>query len=497
MTEREVNILCDRLIPRPQKINFRDGAEYILCDNCMVTVNVRHDGEQCAELAGKLFASYWQCVPEVRIGSLPEALNNGESYEVKISENVLEISGNGTAAVFNAMKTLRQLAEVQRGTERVSGYFLVQCEIRDFPALAFRGIHLCIFPETPLWDIEKQLRIAAYHKFNYAVIEPWGVFPFESHPEFVWKDKQLDKAELKRLVSLGKELGITLIPQFNLLGHASASRAVTGKHAVLSYDPKLQPLFEPEGWSWCLTNPETRKIQTDLVLELYEFFDCPEYFHIGCDEADNIATCRDCRRKELKALVKEHICYFHDLFAGRNARLIMWHDMLITKGDPRWKGYTACGLPEHQLGELYKELPRDIIIADWQYRDPDTLPEDADPEWPVAKFFQEADFEVLVCPWLNWQGIAGQVKMAAGRKLAGMLETTWHIFHDSNAVAVYCCAAGAAWNPENIPSNTLSNRLALAQHTRQIDWDMKVDEYIKTGWCQYQLTPGVHPRQEF
>ncbi len=497
MTEREIKILTDRLIPRPQKIEFRDGNEFLICDSCMVTLKLQRDAGNCAALAGKLFSAYWQSVPEIRLETLPETLNCDESYKINISENILEISANGKTALLNAMKTLRQLAEVQRGTERVSGYFLVQCDIDDFPALAFRGIHLCIFPETPLWDIEKQLRIAAYHKFNYAVIEPWGVFPFESHPEFVWKDKQLDKAALKRLITLGKELGITLVPQLNLLGHASASRSITGKHAVLSYEPKLQPLFEPEGWSWCLTNPETRKVLTGLVLELCEFFDGPPFFHIGCDEADNIATCRDCRRKELKSLVKEHICYFHDLLARRNTRLIMWHDMLITKGDPRWKGYTACGLPEHQLGELYRELPRDIIIADWQYRDPETLPEDADPDWPVAKFFKQENFDVLVCPWLNWQGIVRQGKMAAERKLAGMLETTWHIFHDRKAVSIYCAAAAAAWNPETLPEDTLSNRLALAQHTRQVDWDMEAGEYIKTGWCQYQLTPGVHPIQEF
>ena len=497
MTERDVKILTDRLIPRPKKIDFRDGSEYLLRDNCAVALNVAHDRGSCAELAGKLFMAYWQCAPDIRIGDLSGTLRGEESYKISITENLLEISAHGRNALLNAMKTLRQLAEVQRGTKTVSGYFLVQCDVDDAPALNFRGIHLCIFPETPLWDIEKQLRLAAYHKFNYAVIEPWGVFPFESHPEFSWKNQQLDKTALKRLITLGKDLGITLIPQLNLLGHASASRSITGKHAVLSFDPQLQPLFEPEGWSWCLTNPETRKILTDLSLELHDFFDRPPFFHIGCDEADNIGTCRDCRSKELKTLIKEHICFFHDLFAGRNAKVIMWHDMLITKGDPRWKGYTACGLPEHQLGELYKELPRDIIISDWQYRNPETLPEDADPDWPVAKFFNQENFDVLVCPWLNWNGIVEQGKMAAKRTLYGMLETTWHIFHERHATAIHCAAASVAWNPEQIPENSLSNRLALAQHTRQIDWDMGVKEYAETGWCKYQVSSGPFPLNEF
>ena len=394
---------------------------------------------------------------------------------------------------MNALKTLRQLAEVQRGTARLAGYFIVPCQIKDEPAVTFRGIHLCIFPETPLWDIERQIRIAAYHKFNYAVIETWGIFPFESHHEFCWADKKLDKAELKRLIHLGQELGITLVPQFNLLGHATASRSVTGKHAVLSYSPALQPLFEPEGWTWCLTNPETRKVLTDLVTELYAFYEYPPFFHIGCDEADNIGTCRECRRKELKSLVKEHICYFHDLFAKQGARVIMWHDMLLQKGDERWQGCIVCGLPEHQLSELYKELPRDIIIADWQYGAPVEKEGVEADFWPTAHFFKSEEFPVVVCPWLTQDGMKSLGRFAAKEKLFGLLETTWHISHDRNFAYIYCTAACAAWNPEVNPGVTLSTRLALAHHLRQLGWDTGVDEYIKTGWNQYQVDPGHHP----
>ena len=53
MTEREIKILTDRLIPRPQKIEFRDGNEFLICDNCMVTLKLPRDAENCAALAGK------------------------------------------------------------------------------------------------------------------------------------------------------------------------------------------------------------------------------------------------------------------------------------------------------------------------------------------------------------------------------------------------------------------------------------------------------------
>ena len=492
MDSHEIKILTERLIPVPQEISFRDGAEYLLQDGCRMILNLDGTARPVAR-AQQLAEDYWKIFPSITVCAAEKKLGP-EAYQLEITETELTITADDEAGMLNAFKTLRQLAEVQRGTKKVSGYFLVQCSIHDKPAMPFRGIHFCIFPETPLWDIEKQLRLAAYHKFNYAVIETWGVFPFESHPEMGWADRKISRLELKRLIRLGRELGITLIPQFNLLGHASASRSITGKHAILDYNPALQPLFEPEGWTWCLTNPETRRILTDLVLELDEFYEHPPLFHLGCDVADNIGTCRNCRRKVLKDLVKDHIRYFRDLLAKQGARVIMWHDMLLKQGDPRWKDYIVCGLPEHKLDQLYKELPRDIIIADWQYGE-HANPEDKEQVWPTMQFFQQEKFDVLGCPWQNAAGTLSIGKYAERSGMFGMLETTWHIYHDSRHCHALGITAAAAWNPEKAHDTTLALRLAVAQHMRQVGWDMNIVHYEQTGWSQDQVDPGKFPNQ--
>ena len=492
MNTDEIKILTERLIPVPKKIKFKDGSVYQLRNGCSVVLS---GPAATRKTVVTLFKSYWQIVPGITVkeSSVSGKLSS-EAYRIKVTGTVLEITAASLAGLMNAMKTLRQLAEVDRGTEKLAGYSLVQCEISDEPAMEFRGIHLCVFPETPLWDIEKQIRLAAYHKFNYAVIETWGVFPFESHPEFCWSDRKIDRKELMRLIRLGKELGITLIPELNLLGHGAASRSITGKHAILDYHPELQPLFEPEGWTWCISNPNVRRILTDLVTELYEFYDRPPFFHIGCDEADNIGTCRECRHYVLKDLVRDHILYFHDLFQKKGARIIMWHDMLLEKGDPRWNGYIVCGLPEHQLNRLYRELPRDIVIADWQYHYK-AKPEDPEPEWPTAKFFKKEKFTVVVCPWLIEDGTISLGKMAAREKLFGMLETSWNIWHDRNYVTIFSVPACSAWNPDMPIKTSITSRLVTAHHVRQICWDMKLSEYEKTGFSQYQVDPGHHPHQ--
>ena len=84
-------------------------------------------------------------------------------------------------------------------------------------------------------------------------------------------------------------------------------------------------------------------------------------------------------------------------------------------------------------------------------------------------------------------------RFAAEEKLFGMLETTWHISHDRSFAHIFCTAAYASWNPSVNPGVTLSTRLSLAHHLRQLGWDTGIDEYIKTGWSQYQVDPGHHP----
>lgn len=496
MNDNEIKILTKRLIPAPQRIKFIDGPEYKVSDGCAVTLNVAEIGELDA-MATAWFQAYWQTAPEINVKAAPKARGLApEAYAITVSETEVSITVNGGAGLLNAMKTLRQLAEVNRGTQELSGYFWVQCEIDDFPAMAFRGIHLCIFPETQFWDIEKQVRLAAYHKFNYAVIETWGVFPFASHPGFCWADRQMDKSELKRLIRLGRALGITLIPQLNLLGHATASRVNCGKHAVLDCNPALQPLFEPNGWTWCLSNPHVRSVLTDLVVELYEFYERPPFFHIGCDEAYDIGTCRDCRRYALHDLVRDHIVYFHDLLQKRGARVIMWHDMLVENGDPRWQGYIACGRPENRLSQLYKDLPHDIVIADWQYNYPETN-DGAEPQWPTARLFHAEKFPVLLCPWLDKPAMESQGKMVAKENMLGMLETTWHNSHDRLFSVVFGTAACAAWNPSVVQKNGDDQLLVIAHHLRQIGGDMKLSGYEKAGFSQYQVDAGHHPHQLF
>ncbi len=441
------------------------------------------------EIARQRIRQYWKCEGDVQIVSEPASLG-AEEYFVEVSPEKIEIHADTAAALRYAFSTLRQLAESERGVMR-AGWSQISClKLHDFPALAFRGIHLCWFPESSETDLEKWIRMAAYCKFNYVVLESWGVFPFRSHPEFGWEEKRVPLETFRRLVALGKELGIRLIPQFNLFGHAAMSRCGTGKHAVLDLHPEFASLFEPDGWTWCLANPETRRVLTELALELYEAFDHPEFFHVGCDEAYNAGSCSLCARYDYSELFADHLRFFHDLFRERGCRIMMWHDMLLDRADPRWNGFICFG--NRSLSELYKTLPKDIVICDWQYSPvfyPDGSPRE---DWITSEFFQNAGFDTLSCPWLSAELILSIGRHAAKKHQFGVLQTVWHKDRDG-ALDFYGAGSAAAWNPEagSRPVVTVRQE-CFNRYVRDIAHDMNLMKYTDFGRHQYQVIPESH-----
>ena len=157
---------------------------------------------------------------------------------------------------------------------------------------------------------------------------------------------------------------------------------------------------------------------------MHEFFGNPPFFHIGCDEAYDMATCYKCRSRPIGKLLAGHIIHFRDFLKKRGARAIMWHDMLVEEGDPRWDKCMANGHPGTGMGEIYKDLPKDIVIADWEYDERGPLPEGKKP-YPTSAFFKENGFDTLCCPYYKISNIKNASAAARENGLFGMMATPW------------------------------------------------------------------------
>ena len=459
----EQAMIAPQICPEPASCEI-SPTEYFPLNQ----VRIECPDKSAGEWARKHLAEWYGILaPKVKTSTKKTKLGD-EAYELTTAKNGVEITAQTLQGVRYALYSLRQIAIPKRGTLKVEGWIVPKAAIQDKPALAFRGIHICWFHEREPWEIERLIRLAAYYKLNYAVIESWGTFRSEVAPWYGWPDGTMTKREVARLKAIADDLGILLIPQINVFGHATMSRGGAGKHAVLDLNPEYQPLFEPDGgWNWCLSNPEARKLLTKLIEERLDAFGNPPYFHIP--------SCPDCIGKSYSQLFLDHIKAMNKVVQKKGARTMMWHDMLLEKGDPRWKGFVHNGTEETAAG--IRDFPRDIIICDWYYKEPKE-------DYPTLDYFKGLGFTTLTCPWKEMNGLKSLAKAARDGKANGILGTLWHHDFGSDLVNIYLTLANSAWNNGANPSYL---RSFFHTHLRQIGWDMKNTDPSHAGIFREEL----------
>ena len=467
------------IIPAPKSVRWRSDTCVRLDERTPVSLACPDDG--AADWLARHMEGAFGFHCEVHAVSAATGLAD-EAYCLSASpSDGLVFKAASPAGVRHAFHTLRQIAFPARGGLTTSGFIMPAFEIEDHPSLPFRGMHFCWFPEHRVTTIEREIRLAAYYKFNYAVLENWGVWRSETHPWFGWPDGKMTSAEIRRLRGIADDIGVTLVPQFNVFGHASLSRVRTGNHATLDFSPEYEPLFEPySGWNWCLSNPVARETIKALCLELHDLFGRPPFFHIGCDEACP-PTCPACRAADYNELFASLVRELAGLFAERGASILMWHDMLLSRGDSRWGGFYANG--DARADELLASLPRGTVICDWYYGNARE-----DGRYPTLDHFAAQGFRVLTCPSDNPGGIAAQGAYAARHGLFGLLDTTWTGFNGRAIPSVATAAANAAWGGPPHEGAVLQQDMTspVNWHWRQIGWDMKVADIRDTGFFNEQ-----------
>lgn len=295
----------------------------------------------------------------------------------------------------------------------------------------------------------------------------------------------MTREEIRRLKVIADDLGVKLIPQVNVFGHASFSRGCTGKHATLDLAREYQPLFEPlMGWNWCLTNPETKRVLKSYVAEMHEAFGNPPYVHLGCDEATP-PSCPDCSRGSYADKVVSHIRELSSAVEARGARAIIWHDMFLGSHDARFGRDHRNGTLE--MAAKLTELPRSVVIAEWNYQEP--YPNG---DYPALRHFRGLGFDVLTCPWEDVAGIAAQGRFARANPWCGFLGTTWHHVRGPAIRSILVHDAHAAWggDPEPFMEPWGARFMTVL---RQIQWDIQIADRTEAGVNRYQMDPGDYP----
>ncbi len=392
-------------------------------------------------------------------------------YSIEINSDGIFINASCRNGLIHGFETVVQLIRPRCLEEGNEDFYIPCVKINDDSGLAFRGIHLCVFPETQLILIEKVIRLAGFLKFTHIILEFWGTYRYKAMKELYWQKESFTKEQIKPLVRLANDYGMEIIPMINHLGHASSSRVKYGRHVVLNQNPRKALLFEPDGWTWCLSNPDTFKLLSEMREEQMELCGKGSYFHLGFDEAYSFATCELCEQQDGPLMLAEYLNRIAQLLRKNNRRAIIWGDQFLDRNE--WKRpYIATSKPDQQTHKALELLNNDIIIADWQY---DII----EGEVKTSKYFMEKGFDTILCPWDKIENIKALSKEAYSINAYGVLLTTWH--HFPEYLRKMPIAANLLYNGEEISLYGTENAKLLRTlvHTGE--------NYTYAGWNYWEV----------
>ncbi len=199
-----------------------------------------------------------------------------EEYSVSVSNYAL-ISSSSINGILYGLRTL---------SERIEDNNFNYCEIVDYPDVAERSLHIDMARKyyTKDWIIDRIIQMS-YLKMNTLQLhfsEDEGFrIECESHPE-VMSDEYLTKDEIREIIAVAKQYGVSVIPSLDAPGHL--------EQALKTHEDYQLDIINDDGTlgkdagALDISNPDAVQFMKDLYDEYAELFCDSEYFHIGADE---------------------------------------------------------------------------------------------------------------------------------------------------------------------------------------------------------------------
>lgn len=337
-----VNCLNAQIIPEPQSITYGTGefhlskTVHILADkeiqNNETVIAVIKDALNTAKI------KFGQKKNQIEFIKTPlKDLNNTidkstvepEAYKININSNIIMIHYAENAGLIHALMTLKQIKNTKNNT-----YPCVT--IIDYPTYKYRGMHLDV--SRHFFDvnfIKKYIKMLAFYKFNtfhWHLTDDQGwrieikkypklsqIAAFRNGSQYgKYSDQTFDtlryggyytQEEIKEVVKYAKDLGIQIIPEIEMPGHALAALS-----AYPEFSCNQQPLNAAKGWGvfddvFCAGNDQTFEFLQNVLDEVIALFPESKYIHIGGDECPKTRwkTCSKCQnRMKENGLKDEH-----------------------------------------------------------------------------------------------------------------------------------------------------------------------------------------------
>jgi hypothetical protein len=445
------------LLPRPQQVQYETGALPLRgLSICFAASPAAEDRFAAEQLAARLSAITQTQVPIRKTKASGPAIllnrtgtgaalpgdkestgpDSREAYSLQVTPKGAEIRAASSAGLFYGVQTLLQMVE---GSGREAS--LPAAEVRDWPALAYRGF-MMDFSHGQLLrvqEIERQIDLLARFKANQYYFYSEASIEFEGC-ELVNPDARYTRDEVRRIIDYARQRHVDVVPCMELYGHMHDLFRVE-KFADLGL-PRYGDEFDPR-------NPRVLAVLDDWVAQTAKLFPSP-WYHVGFDEPWSLGKIGvELGKDPFKAFI-EVLRHVAGEAQRHGKRLMFWAD--INAG--------ASTLSNHP--ELVRELPGGVIAVPWIYEACTNYDSFVQP-------LAQAEVPTVVAPGVwNWNEIFPDYHRsfiningltAAGKKFKtlGILNTGW----TDSAQTIYrqslpglALGAVAGWQAEPVDTNT-------------------------------------------
>lgn len=324
-----------------------------------------------------------------------------EAYTLEIERGRIVLEANDAQGISNALATLHQLILTAKDNK------LPIINIQDKPRFGYRGLMLdCSRHFWTVDELKETLSQMAFFKLNKLQMHltdnnAWRL-AMDQYPELTAKGtyysdfpdlsgKYYSTNDLKEIVKYAQALGIEIIPEVDLPGHAIALLAampqLSCKGGTFEAYPEELPLNQRKRGNenmLCIGNPESIRFAQEVVDALIQIFPS-KYIHLGGDEVPTAIweKCPKCQALYKKEGMKEpgELQYY---FTRKMSEYI------------RSKGKIMVGWDE--INDRHAATPEDMLTV-WR-----------DNGLKAQKAALERGIPVVMCPqhgcYLDW-GYAG------------------------------------------------------------------------------------------
>ena len=287
-----------------------------------------------------------------------------ESYQLQITPAQIHLQANTSSGALYGLETLTQLLDCPANSAAVAERPAAQnCHwpavtIKDKPRFPWRGLLIDSARRfVPLADLKRQLQGMASAKLNvlhwHLTDDQGWRFQSVSYPKLTqFADGEFyTQAQMRELVRYAAKLGIRVVPEIDLPGHASAiGRAYPQLLAAPGSAAKAERHFGVFAPVLDVSSPEVTAFAVALLKEVAAIFPDP-YLHIGGDEVKPDQWLQNPAIQQF--MKKQHLADAGELHADFNRRLALQLQQLNRK---------MIGWDE----VLHKDLPKDVLVQSWQ-----------------------------------------------------------------------------------------------------------------------------------